>query len=46
MIKIDVCYRTITAGAHILDERKCTRENSKGDEVLCTTKLDALRIQL
>ena len=32
--------------ARILDEHRRTREKRKGDEALCMTKLDALRIIL
>jgi len=45
-MKIDVCTLTSVANVRILDERRPTREKRKGDEVLCMTKLDALRIQL
>jgi len=44
VVKINICTLTSVANVRILDERRPTREKCKGDEVLCMTKLDALRI--
>jgi hypothetical protein len=46
VVKINVCTLTSVANVPILDERRPTREKRKGDEVICMTKLDALRIQV
>jgi hypothetical protein len=39
-------FVTSVANMWILDERRPTHEKRKGDEVLCMTKLDALRIHV
>jgi len=43
VVKIDVCKITSLANVWILEERKTKCEKRKGDEILCMTKLDALR---